>query len=115
MNQEPRQTRRQQEIQRLSRNIEELATRLNQLIIEENQGQQEPQQEINNDFQIGDRVEITNNYRGLRGTQGVITNTTPQQVTIRAEGHRRTITKKKTNVRIIATAAEIQAELVGAQ
>ena len=103
MNRNTGQTRRQTEIQRLSRNIEELATRLNLLIIEENQ---EQEQLIN--YQIGDRVEITNNYRGLRGTQGIITHVTPQQVSIRAEGHRRVITKKKTNIRRVATATEVQ-------
>ena len=105
MNRNTGQTRRQTEIQRLSRNIEELATRLNLLIIEENQ---EQEQLIN--YQIGDRVEITNNYRGLRGTQGIITHVTPQQVSIRAEGHRRVITKKKTNIRRVATATEVQEE-----
>ena len=89
----------------LSRNIEELTTQLNLLIIEENQ---EQEQLIN--YQIGDRVEITNNYRGLRGTQGIITHVTPQQVSIRAEGHRRVITKKKTNICRVATATEVQEE-----
>ena len=105
MNRNTGQTRRQTEIQRLSRNIEELATQLNLLIIEENQ---EQEQLIN--YQIGDRVEITNNYRGLRGTQGIITHVTPQQVSIRAEGHRRVIMKKKTNIRRVATATEVQEE-----
>ena len=105
MNRNTGQTRRQTEIQRLSRNIEVLATRLNLLIIEENQ---EQEQLIN--YQIGDRVEITNNYQGLRGTQGIITHVTPQQVSIRAEGHRRVITKKKTNIRRVATATEVQEE-----
>ena len=113
MNRNTRPTRRQTEIQRLSQDIEQLATRLNQLILEENQ--QELQQVQNDDYQIGDRVEITNNYRGLRGTQGIITNVTPQQVNIRAEGYRRTITKKKTNVRRLATAAEVLAEQTEAQ
>jgi hypothetical protein len=112
MNRNTRPTTRQTEIQRLSRDIEELATRLNLLIIEENQQDQQVQDD---DFQVGDRVVITNNYRGLRGTQGIITNVTPQQVNIRAEGHRRTISKKKTNVRRLATAAEVLAEQTGAQ
>jgi replicative DNA helicase len=106
MNRKTGQTRRQTEIQRLSRNIEQLATQLNLLIIEENQENQEREQEQLINYQIGDRVEITNNYRGLRGTQGIVTHVTPQQVTIRAEGHRRVITKKKTNVRRITAAAD---------
>jgi hypothetical protein len=111
MNRNTNRTRRQTEIQRLSRNIEELATQLNRLLIEENQENEEREQEQLIDYQIGDRVEITNNYRGLRGTQGIITHVTPQQVSIRAEGHRRVITKKKTNIRRIATAAnEVQEE-----
>ena len=116
MNQETRLTRRQTEIQRLSRNIEDLATRLNQLILEESQETQENQQQApDDDFQIGDRVQITNNYRGLRGTQGIVTNVTAQQVSIRVEGQRRTINKKKTNVRRIATAAEVLTERTEAQ
>ena len=58
MNQNTRPTRRQTEIQHLSRNIKELAARLNQLIIEESQ--QEQQQVQNDDFHIGDRVQIMN-------------------------------------------------------
>ena len=113
MNRNTRLTRRQTEIQRLSRDIEELASRLNLLIIEESQQEQQEQQI--EDFQIGDRVEITNNYRGLRGTQGIIMNITPQQVNIRAQGHRRLISKKKTNVQRIATATEVLAEQTEAQ
>jgi replicative DNA helicase len=105
-NSKPSPSKRQQEISRLSKSIEELAIQLNQLILEENQfnqqaEQQDNQQESNGEFQIGDTVEITNNHRGLRGTQGVITNITTHQVSIRAAGHRRVITRKKTNVRKI--------------
>ncbi len=75
------------------------------MILEENQfnqvEQQDNQQESNGEFQIGDTVEITNNHRGLRGTQGVISKITTHQVSIRAAGHRRVITRKKTNVRKI--------------
>jgi preprotein translocase subunit YajC len=116
MNRETRLTTRQNEIQRLSRDIENLATRLNQLILEENQETRENQlQESDDDYQIGDRVQITNNYRGLRGTQGIVTNVTAQQVSIQIEGNRRPINKKKTNVRRVATAAEVLAEQTGAQ
>ena len=34
-------------------------------------------------FVKGDTLQITNNYKGLRGTQGIVTHTTPKQCTIR--------------------------------
>jgi len=97
-----RQTRKNQ-IQRLSQEIETLSAQLNQLIIEDNEAEEEQQPIvapiIEEELQEGDRVVITNNYRGQRGSQGVITNVTPKQVSIRLDGQRRIVNKKKTNVR----------------
>ena len=99
-----RQTRKN-EIQRLSQEIENLSTQLNQLIIEDNQAEEEIPPVVNPDIeeelQEGDRVVITNNYRGQRGSQGVVTHVTPKQVSIRIDGQRRVVNKKKTNVRKI--------------
>ena len=99
-----RQTRKN-EIQRLSQEIENLSTQLNQLIIEDNQAEEEvppaANPNIEEELQEGDRVVITNNYRGQRGSQGVVTHVTPKQVSIRIDGQRRVVNKKKTNVRKI--------------
>jgi hypothetical protein len=99
-----RQTRKN-EIQRLSQEIENLSTQLNQLIIEDNQDREEVLPIVNpnieEELQEGDRIVITNNYRGQRGSQGVVTHVTPKQVSIRIDGQRRVVNKKKTNVRKI--------------
>jgi transcription antitermination factor NusG len=95
---------RKQRIQRISQEIENLSAQLNQLIIQDQLAEREEQQDLptrEQEFHIGDRVEITNNYKGLRGAQGVITHITAQQVSLRVDGHRRVINKKKTNVRRI--------------
>jgi hypothetical protein len=38
-----------------------------------------------NPFALQDRVRITNNYRNLKGTEGVVVRVTRRQVTLRAE------------------------------
>ena len=101
MNNEEIRIARKQRIQHISKDIEELSAQLNQLIIQD----QLTEREVQNlpapepELQIGNRVEITNNYKGLRGAQGVITHITAQQVSLRVDGHRRVINKKKSNVR----------------
>ena len=102
MNNEEISQARKQRIQRISKTIEELSTQLNQLIIqdqltEDNEVQNPQAQET--EFQIGDRIEILNNYKGLRGAQGVITHITAKQVSLRVDGHRGVVNKKKSNVR----------------
>ena len=99
-----RQTRRAR-ILEISQEIEDLSTELNLLIIQEDQDannelrttEPDPQ----DDFVIGNRVEITNSYKGQRGLQGIVTKVTAKQVSIRIDGQRRTISKKKTNVRLV--------------
>ncbi len=109
MNKKSSQSKRQQEIKRLSQNIEDLSKQLNQLILEEHQSeQQEDQQGSQVEFEIGDLVEITNSYRGLRGTQGIVSHVTAHQVSLRVKGHRRVLTRRKTNVRKISSAFELQ-------
>ena len=94
-------------IQQITQQLEDLATELNRLIIEEGfinrdvlpaaaQVHQEPPE-----LAINQRVEITNNYNRLRGARGTITAVSDTQVWVRIDGHRRSIRKKKTNVRII--------------
>jgi hypothetical protein len=107
---------RQTRITQISQQIDTLSTELNRLIIEDNldTNQQGHQQQGNRpvppitaptdeqtELREGDRVEITNNYKGQRGSIGVITNVTRYQVSLRIEGQRRVISKKKSNVRKI--------------
>ena len=96
-NEERRRQARRIEIERLSQQIEELSTRLNQLILDEHREDTEP------DLAVGDRIEITNNHRGLRGTRGTIVSVTRQQVRIQVDGREngRPVTRKKSNVRRI--------------
>jgi ATP-dependent exoDNAse (exonuclease V) alpha subunit len=51
-----------------------------------------------NNFKKGDQVIITNNYRGQRGTTGVITHVTEKQVTLE-DGRGKKFTRKFTNVK----------------
>ena len=103
-----RQTRKQR-IREISQDIDTLSAQLNQLIIEDNQEDQaiaadqqtDNSPPLNNDLNIGDRVEITNNYRKQRGLKGTVTHLTAQQVSLRIDGERRVVNKKKTNVRKI--------------
>jgi RNase P/RNase MRP subunit p29 len=106
--QQRRQTRKQR-IREISRDIDILSAQLNQLIIEDNQEdlaiEADPQTNnrpiVDNELAIGDRVEITNNYRRQRGLRGTVTHLTAQQVSLHIDGERRVINKKKTNVRKI--------------
>ena len=114
MNNELRQKRRdrQNRITRISQQIDTLSTELNRLILEDNQDQGLEQQgnrpepavaptNEQEEYQEGDRVVITNNYKGQRGSIGVITSVTKHQVSLRIEGQRRVINKKKSNIRKI--------------
>ena len=98
---------RRLQIQELADSINALNRRLNELIIEDQQANQEDNEEEQQDrslqtsFQIGNRVVITNNYKGLRGRTGSIIRITRCQVTIRLDGDRRTVIKNKSNVLII--------------
>jgi uncharacterized sporulation protein YeaH/YhbH (DUF444 family) len=104
MNNPARRLTRKARIQEISQEIENLSAELNQLIIQDNQ---EEDIEIRNtdidqpQFQEGNRIEITNSYKGQQGLRGTITKVTAKQVSIRIDGQRRIINKKKTNVRLI--------------
>ena len=59
---------RKQRIQRISQEIEDLSAQLNNLIIQDQLAEREEQLDLSTQEQelhIGDRVEITNNYKGL--------------------------------------------------
>ena len=55
--------------------------------------------ESDDQFELGNHAEITNNYKGLKGTRGFITKITTKQVVIQDEKTRRHHTRSKTNVR----------------
>ena len=101
---------RTQQIQQLARQIQELSEQLNQLLAieDQNEGDQHqqppnppPEPRGVNEFREGDRVQILNNYRGLRGATGTVINVTPQQVSIRLEGQNRIVNRKHTNVELV--------------
>ena len=107
-NNEIRNQARRQRIQRLSQNIKDLTETLNRLIIEDSTSRETPiraqqhsriHQASSEEFEIHDRVEILNNYLGLKGARGVVTQVTAKQVCIRLDGERRVYTKFKKSVR----------------
>jgi hypothetical protein len=51
-----------------------------------------------NDFKEGDKVTITNFYKGKKGTKGVVTRVTKKQVTIKDEAGKTHI-RKLTNIK----------------
>ena len=50
-------------------------------------------------FELGNHVEIINNYKGLQGTRGYVIKITKKQVVIRDESNHRTHTRSKSNVK----------------
>ena len=83
-----RNTDRNEEINRIAQELETLTDRLNELLTEESieseeqaqqaqQAQQAPQvHQERPELKEGERVVITNNYKGQRGTTGIIVHTT---------------------------------------
>jgi hypothetical protein len=106
MNNPTRRQIRKARIQVISQELEDLSSELNRLLTLENQEENTEantteidQQE--HQFEIGNRIQITNSYKGQQGLLGTVTKVTAKQVSIRIDGQRRTINKKKTNVRLI--------------
>lgn len=112
MNQQQRQAQREQEVRELTETIRRLTARLEEIALEQepveqprNQvplGRPEPAQAPgaqNDDLQENELVEITNNYRGLRGARGYVVLTTPTWVDLRLEGTDQIVRRRKTNVR----------------
>ena len=54
--------------------------------------------DIKNHLSLGDTVEIINNYRGRKGTTGIITKLTPKRVTLRDKNNQ-SHTRSYANVR----------------
>ena len=55
------------------------------------------------DFEVGDWVSITNNYRGLFGEEGEIKKVSRGNATVELKKSKKTIQKKKTNLKKIPT------------
>jgi hypothetical protein len=72
-------SKRQSRIKQISKDILELTTELNSLLLEENtEGDQGAQ-----DFVEGEEVVITNTHKGLQGKEGTIVSVSKQQVSIK--------------------------------
>jgi hypothetical protein len=54
---------------------------------------------VNRPIQVGDRVVVTNNYKGRRGTKGVVRRTTSTQAYIDIDNTNDTIRSYKQNLR----------------
>jgi preprotein translocase subunit YajC len=96
-----RPTENQLRINEIARIIDELSAELSQLLTIEDNIQGTDNQEIRREIRVGDRVEITNNYRDQLGQQGIVTRITEKQVTLRLDSTGRSIKKKKSNVTIV--------------
>jgi hypothetical protein len=75
---------------RIKRNINRLKREIEENI-EENSD--------NDTFELGNYVEIVNNYQGLRGRRGFVIKITDKQVTIRDETNQRIHIRGKNNVK----------------
>jgi hypothetical protein len=93
-------------INEIARLIDELSTELSDRLAIEDNLEGTNTTDIRREIRIGDRVEITNNYRDQLGEQGTIVRITDKQVSIRLDSTGRTIKKKKTNVKIIPPAID---------
>jgi DNA-directed RNA polymerase beta' subunit len=96
-----RPTENQIRINEIARIIDELSAELSNLLTIEENNQGRDNQDIRREIQIGDTVEITNNYREQLGERGIVTKVTEKQVSLRLESTGRIIRKKKSNVRIV--------------
>ena len=97
-----RRTENQTRISEIARLIDELSAELsNRLAIEEEETNPDTIAEIRREIEVGDTVEITNEYRNQLGEQGIVTRVTRAQVTLTLNSTGRSVRKKKNNVRII--------------
>lgn len=67
----------------LTKETDEIKQRLAKLYSEEHYETFDRGEERTSEFEIGDTVEITNNYRYKKGTKGVIVRLTKSRVTLR--------------------------------
>ena len=59
------------------------------------------QQEKDTDLKQGDRIQVTNNYQGKRGSKGKVVYTTSKQVGVVLDGEKRVRTKYRSSVKRI--------------
>ena len=88
---------RQRRIKEISREIAALSRELEGLILQQDK-EAAPQPSIQ-ELTIGDRIEITNNHRGLKGTKGTIVKVTDAQFQIKLDSNGSLVYRTKTNVR----------------
>ena len=86
----------EQKIEDLTRQLIDITQQLNNLRLQLQRKQQEArttrrtslEQTMTRDLQIGDRVEILNNYQNLRGTEGTVIRLLTTFLTIRTDAKR---------------------------
>lgn len=92
------------EIDRIQVTIEELQQQLAdlRLIVEIGQQQEgKTKHRRRRDIQVGDRVRVLNNYRGLRNTTGVVISISATQATVRSDRDDIVFRKYKQNLEIV--------------
>jgi dsDNA-specific endonuclease/ATPase MutS2 len=89
------------ELEQLQVRITRVNERLKQLDRKGTQRKQTVTNKESNDLRVGDRVEVTNRYKGRFGTQGTIIKITSAQVLIQEADSDNTFRKYKANVRKI--------------
>jgi hypothetical protein len=90
-----------EQIDKLSEELEQLRLDFNRKSdrIKKSIERLESKLQDDNTFEIGNHVEITNTYKGLKGTRGFIIKITDKQVVLREESSKRNHTRSKKNIK----------------
>ena len=92
------------EINKIQATIEELQQQLAdlRLIVEvEQQQEQKTKRRRRREVQVGDRVRVLNNYRGLRNTTGIVISISATQATVKSDRDDIKFRKYKQNLEIV--------------
>ena len=92
---------KQDRIKEIQDDVNELTDQLASLKLRLEQEIESPSETLPEPFIEGDILEITNNYKGLKGTQGKVIYTTAKQCTIRELNSRKTHTRARTNFTLV--------------
>ena len=96
---------KQTQLQEIRDNVTDLTRNLDSLRLNIRRLEQEIASDSPSEtFVIGDTLQITNNYLGLRGTQGKVIYTTAKQCTIR-DSSKKQHTQSRTNFKLVHHAA----------
>ena len=87
------------ELEQLQIRITRVNERLRQLDSRTTRNERTTTNKESNELRVGDKVEVTNRYKGRFGVQGTITKVTSAQVLIRETGSGNTFRKYKANVK----------------